>query len=119
MTTDVKTIDFLPPTLQINEVYWIMAFCIAVITICRTQPKLANKPGLIELITILLGVVGSIALIGSKSMVYAVFTGVISGALSSTFYTLFMGWAQDKISLLLGVKPPKEPLEPEPQNKTP
>lgn len=94
--------NFLPPTLQLPVLYFVMAVCVATVCACKTLPEAYRAPWIVQLITMIVGCASTLGLIGLKSVVYALGTGVICSSLSTTFYDLALSAVESKVRLLLG-----------------
>lgn len=104
---------YLPSVLQINQVYWIIAVCVA--TVCFLR-KLTDKPWLIQFGSFAVSSAFSVTLLGRVGMVYAFAAALICSSLATTFYDLLYDAIESIIVFLVNKvraffgAPPVNPL---------
>ncbi len=105
--------SYLPPTLQISTVYWVIGYCFAVRMMCATIPDKYRTPWLTQLIVLLVGIPAAVMLFpGTVAKVYAVGTGMMGAALCVQFYDIAFTVLEKKVRAWIGVTSgPAEPLE--------
>ncbi len=94
--------SYLPPTFQIGDVWWILAVCVAVVTVFKTFPPNGQLPWKVELGTLLVASLFSLGLIGVRAgVVYALGTALIC---STSFYSAIRSALESFLSSKLGVR---------------
>lgn len=110
--------NYLPPTLQIEVVYWVMGSCIAVRRMAATIPAPYKTPWLMQLLVAVSGIAIALCLFPpTVAKVYAIATGSMSAAIACQFYDIIFAYIENKIRAFFGTPPPQEPVEPTPKTK--
>lgn len=102
--------EYLPPTLQVASVYWVMAICFAARMMCASIPDRSRQPWIIQIIVLTVGCAMAILII-PDSRVYAIGTGIIASALTVQCYDLIFTYFEGKLRSWLGITKLQEPLE--------
>jgi hypothetical protein len=100
---------YLPPTLQLPMLYFAMAVCVATVTALKTLPSNYRLPWIIQLVTLIVGCLTMLGLMGAKSLVYSLGSGAICASLSTTFYDLALSAIESRVRAFLGSSPPSSP----------
>lgn len=102
--------SYLPPTLQISIIWWVIGSCVAIRMMCSTIPDPYRKPWLMQLLALFFGVGIAIYLFpATVAKVYAVATGMMGAAFSIQFYDLVLSWVDSKVRSILGTPPTTTP----------
>ncbi len=97
--------NYLPSVLQVGDIYWIIAVCVATVAALRTLPENLRPPWLIQLGTLCIAFAFSFLLLGRTGLVYAFGSSIIASSLATSFYDIALRAVETKIRALLGVPP--------------
>jgi hypothetical protein len=116
--------DYLPPSLQLWEVWLAVAVSFAVVAWGSTLPKNWNAPYLVHLYAFLGSLLVIAPTLGMSVWQYSVGTALIASAIANQLYALVLPmitqWLMARIRAIFGISPPvAEPVTPDPQNQPP
>ena len=105
--------NYLPPSLQLSDIYWTMGACFAVRMMCASIPDKVRTPWLMQLICLVVGVAAALLIFpNTVARVYAIATGMMGAAFTAQFYDLFFSVLEKKVRGWLGIPTPTVPSEP-------
>lgn len=84
--------NYLPEVLQLQQLYWIVAFNVAAVCFFKKLPITTERPWAIQLCAFALSMIFTWMLLGRAGLVYGFGVSLIASSMAVTFYDVFISW---------------------------